>query len=493
MKRKRNNLLLMGIAVVCIGLISGCSELAKMLEELVALEPPEGYATPTPTPKPYKPTPTPSPKPHATPTPTPTPKLNATPTPKPYKPMQVFCTYFHYFQAGPQDFNQWWIQGKYPTNILGPEDWRRDIWVGSVGDYPYIGIYNNINDAEIMRWHIRLAKAAGITAFLLYVNDWESERAQTDLLLTVAQQENFYIGFIEHHSFLGARRLDGRPQPILPQKYLGYNDINRHHAERLGMPIPPSQSDDARPELSSRSRGVSPEALARAADRVAGMMQQWKGHPAYLRVDGKPLVVIPYMVEELTAAEFKQLVDTVTQRVGESLYVVAIVPQVYWYYAPEAVLGTGISKEWADTGVSAFTHWTPNGMITASQKTRDKAVQFHVKDSRKWQKDAMIPVMPGFDDDAWRPGNDPAPSAPRNNGQPWGAQLDSALNAKPRFIFIQGWNEWHEGSQIEPSTLYSDPYLYLQILAGKLKRPWQTPQLPPYDHVDALRRSYLPY
>ncbi len=68
----------------------------------------------------------------------------------------------------------------------------------------------------------------------------------------------------------------------------------------------------------------------------------------------------------------------------------------------QAVIGAGITKEWAETGTAAFTHWTPNGMVTASQKTRLKVTQFNVSDSRKWKKDAMIPIMPGFEDDAWR-------------------------------------------------------------------------------------------
>lgn len=171
----------------------------------------------------------------------------------------------------------------------------------------------------------------------------------------------------------------------------------------------------------------------------------------------------------------------------------AIVADVYWYFFPEAVEGTGLTKEWGATMVNSFTHWTPNGMITASQQLRLKATRFHVKDSAKWKKDAMIPLMPGFDDDAWRPGNVPAPSAPRNNGQAWSDQLDAALAAKPRFLFIQAWNEWHEGSQIEPSTLYSEPYLYLRILSQKLNQPWQTPPLPPKSNVDYHRKAYLPY
>ena len=413
----------------------------------------------------------------------------------PYVKPMVLCTYFHYFKAGPHAFDQWWLPGKNPTDILGPEQWRRNIWVGRAGDYPYIGIYNNVNNAETIRWHIRLAKAAGISSFLVYINDWQKERPQTNLLLNVAQQEDFKIGFIEHHSFLGARSiptLDGRSQPLMPHKYTGYDEITVQISRQVGTPLPRSLEEYKRPE-SRNLRNVPPDALNRARDRISGMLKQWKSHPAYLRIDGKPLVVIPYMVAELTAGEFKQLVNMITQRVGEDLYVVAIVPPVYWYFAPEAVLGTGITQEWAETGVSSFTHWTPNGMITASPNVRTKVTRFNVQDSLKWNKDAMIPVMPGFDDDAWRPGNVPAPTSPRNNGQAWKAQLDSALAARPRFLFIQGWNEWHEGAQIEPSTRYNEPYLYLRILAQKLNTPWQTPTLPPRGRVDSLRKAFLPY
>jgi hypothetical protein len=344
-----------------------------------------------------------------------------------------------------------------------------------------------------MRWHIRLAKASGITAFLLYVNDWQKERAQTDLLLEVAKQENFKIGFVEHHSFLGARSiqmLGGRSQPMLPTKYVGYEEIMEQLSRDLGISLSIPNSQYRRP-IPRSLRNVSPDAINRAARRITDMLKRWKSHPAYLRIDGKPIIVIPYMVAELTASEFRHLLYMITSSVGEELYVVAIVPPVYWYFAPGAIFGTGITQEWAETGVSSFTHWTPNGMVTASQSTRLKVTQFNVKDSLKWKKDAMVPIMPGFEDDAWRPGPVPAPTAPRNNGKAWKEQIDAAFAARPRFIFIQGWNEWHEGSQIEPSTHYSDPYLYLKILAQRFKKPWQPPPLPPQDRIDRLRRPFL--
>jgi hypothetical protein len=199
------------------------------------------------------------------------------------------------------------------------------------------------------------------------------------------------------------------------------------------------------------------------------------------------------MDSNLTAPEFKTLTDKIRANVAETLYIVGIVPQVYWYFYPAAVAKSGITLEWSSSGADAFTHWTPNGMITASQKLRLTATAFNVKDSIKWKKDPIIPIMAGFDDDAWQPGDVPAPSVPRDNGKSWSEQIDAALAAKPRFLFIQGWNEWHEGSQIEPSTFGSDPFLYVKILAQKLKRLWQPPPLPPRNSVDPLRIPYLSY
>ena len=112
----------------------------------------------------------------------------------PYSKPEVLCAYFHYFRS--DTLAQWWYPGKDPNNVLGPEPWRRDVWIGRTGDYPYIGMYNNVTDGEIMRWHIRLAKAAGITAFIIYRYNWEEQFAETQLMLDVAAQENFKISHL---------------------------------------------------------------------------------------------------------------------------------------------------------------------------------------------------------------------------------------------------------------------------------------------------------
>lgn len=412
----------------------------------------------------------------------------------PYDEPQVFCAYFHYFRT--DNYAQWFYPGRDPGSILGPEPWRRHIWIGRAGDYPYIGAYDNVRDAEIMRWHIQLAKAAGIRAFLLYVYDWQDQEAETQLLLDVAAQEGFKIGFVEHSHDLGARPrslLDGRAYPIMFEKYSNHDEVMASYSRELGLPVPEETTRYIKPPSSRKSRVVPEDALKLATDRVAAMLNRWKTHPAYLRIDNKPIILLPYVDEHLEPQDFKNITERLEQNVHEDLYVVALVPQVYWYFYPKHVPYSGITEAWAEAGADAFTHWTPNGMVTETQKVREEVTKFNVRNSVEWGKDPMIPAMPGFNDDDWRPGDSPAPNAPRRNGEAWREQLEAIMEAKPRFVFIQAWNEWHEGSQIEPSTYYSDPYLYLKILANALGHQWSTPPLPPRSSIDPVRVNYLPY
>ncbi len=411
---------------------------------------------------------------------------NPPPTPPPkYEIPKVFAFYFHYFRNDSGGFAQWFYPGKDPRRIKGPEGWRRDIWIGAPGDYPYIGPYDS-TDPEVLRWQIRAAKAAGLEGFFLYMNDWVTEQNVTSKLLDVAYEENFKIAFVDHFTALGSVRgiKDGRPQPLISHKYDAVEEIaNRIRREGVHPGIFTPQPS-RRPSV----RGTTQE----AANRIATMLNLWKGHGAYLRFGGRPVIVIPYFDVALTPAIFKELVDGVKAQVNEPIYVIAMVAQVYFYFIPDAVFGSPITQEWANTGVDCFTHWTPNGMVTAEQSKRIQVDQFAVNDSRKWKKDSMIPIMPGFNDDEWRPGDSPAPTSPRAGGLNWENQIAAALTARPDYIVIQAWNEWHEGSQIEASTSYTEPYLYLKLLAQKLGIPFVDPPLPPARSIDPLRIPFIP-
>jgi glycoprotein endo-alpha-1,2-mannosidase len=73
-------------------------------------------------------------------------------------------------------------------------------------------------------------------------------------------------------------------------------------------------------------------------------------------------------------------------------------------------------------------------------------------------KISCVTVIPGYDDStAQRPL--PRPITRRDAGRPYAALWQAAIAAQPDWVLITSWNEWHEGSEIEPSQEYKSDYL----------------------------------
>ncbi len=65
-------------------------------------------------------------------------------------------------------------------------------------------------------------------------------------------------------------------------------------------------------------------------------------------------------------------------------------------------------------------------------------------------------ILPGYDDSHVEGRPYPRPYVGRGNGHTFNRLFDAAIAAKPDWILIVSFNEWHEGSEIEPSTQYGD-------------------------------------
>jgi glycoprotein endo-alpha-1,2-mannosidase len=73
-------------------------------------------------------------------------------------------------------------------------------------------------------------------------------------------------------------------------------------------------------------------------------------------------------------------------------------------------------------------------------------------------KISAVTVIPGYDDrKVGRPS--PRPVAPRWGGELYRALWEEAIAANPNYILITSWNEWHEGSELEPSIEYGSTIL----------------------------------
>jgi hypothetical protein len=97
-----------------------------------------------------------------------------------------------------------------------------------------------------------------------------------------------------------------------------------------------------------------------------------------------------------------------------------------------------------------------NTMTTVDQGFRTKIDAYDKANGT--QKIWAAGIIPGYDD-THVPGRVGAYIVPRNNGSTYSSSWASAIASKPDWITITSFNEWFEGSMIEPSATYGNEYL----------------------------------
>ncbi len=85
-------------------------------------------------------------------------------------------------------------------------------------------------------------------------------------------------------------------------------------------------------------------------------------------------------------------------------------------------------------------------------------------------------MIPGYDDTKIRT---PGLAVERFDGELYRIQWEQAIVADPHWVLITSFNEWHEGSEIEPSVEYGSKYLDLTAeFAGRFKSTRRQPHPP---------------
>ena len=133
-----------------------------------------------------------------------------------------------------------------------------------------------------------------------------------------------------------------------------------------------------------------------------------------------------------------------------------------------------------------YTYFATNGFSYGSTQRNWDSIKSFCEDNDL----IFIPsVGPGYIDTSIRPWNFQN-TRNRINGKYYETSLSAALKARPDFISITSFNEWHEGTQIEMAipktsqTVYLDylpnkPTIYLEItrkwaaIFGGERRKWQ--------------------
>lgn len=213
------------------------------------------------------------------------------------------------------------------------------------------------------------------------------------------------------------------------------------------------------------SSTMTPESMERFGDLV---IKKYLTHPSYLRIDNKPVVMILVgggYVQNLGLEDARKVFDRFEQRCKD-----AGLPGVYLVFCEGENGGeVGIKNSMA-AGTKAFclynypyygTDFTGPGKQGYAPYA-DLAK--HGEDIWKhWggiTGNALWPtVMPGWDRRPWTKNNDliRTGSTPELFGK--ALELAEKYLNKDRVIMIEAWNEWGEGSVLEPSLEYGFAYL----------------------------------
>jgi uncharacterized protein YraI len=191
------------------------------------------------------------------------------------------------------------------------------------------------------------------------------------------------------------------------------------------------------------------------AGSVAGALQHALGvhanHPAYLRADGRPVVFFwrSALYGAGTWADIRSQADP-----GNS---------ALW-------IGEGVDTSHLSVFDGHYLYsntWNPPADLTATNQKfagRVAAMREATGAPKLW----VATVMPGYNDVAIRPNSGFARS--REDGAYYAQSWQAALASNPNWVVITSFNEWPEGSYIEPSAAYGDAYIGLTSqYAGQYK------------------------
>jgi hypothetical protein len=248
---------------------------------------------------------------------------------------------------------------------------------------------------------------------------------------------------IEYHALL--MRLSGIDGVILDwygrTDYFDYASIHRHAAAfveqaiKSGLEIAVCYEDQTIAKLVEGGRLKSIERVEHARREIDWLSNHWFRETAYLKVDDRP-VFLSFGHDGLTDDEWKRVLDGSP---GKALY---------------------LSEHVRRTGAAGAFDWPVPRVGT-------KAQDVFYKEASRWPV-AMAVAFPRFHDiyeqakvhKSWGTIGD-------NSGKTFVGTLETALKSDVPFIQVSTWNDWGEGTFIEPSVEFG--YRDLEVIA-RLRR-----------------------
>lgn len=291
--------------------------------------------------------------------------------------------------------------------------------------YPLIGPYSTWS-RDVVRYHLGTAHAAGIQGFLV---DWDASISDTDKRIPMLLDEADKLGM----------------------------KIGLCYEEKINFVWPGFRNPKTRAE-----------AIASAEADLKHITADYGGHPAFLRRHGVPYIFL-----------FNGYGNGL---IGPRYYTPAEWTQIHASLPRPILLGRqGLDSAFFPPFQASFQWWSSSAKALrgyyarASQMVADKTLLFY-----------MAMISPGFNDTGvWGWGAGPRVT-PRAGLSLLRSTLDLALASRPEIVQIVTWNDFNEGTVIEPTR--ETGFQYLDAIATW----WGRSKGRPVD-LDAIRAPFREY
>lgn len=208
-----------------------------------------------------------------------------------------------------------------------------------------------------------------------------------------------------------------------------------------GMPLILDSARNAGLHITIYYETVPGNAPENAARDLLYILERYGTHPAWLKVDGKPVIfVYGRAIGQIKLDGWRQAIAEVRRA------------------RPAVFIGDQISENAAKVFDGIHTY-NITGRI--ARKSTEEIRAWAKTTYPDWVAKAgrgisCLTVIPGYDDTHLPDRKPPRPTTDRHAGQTYRVLWEQAIAARPDWILITSWNEWHEGSEIEPSAENGD-------------------------------------
>lgn len=196
-------------------------------------------------------------------------------------------------------------------------------------------------------------------------------------------------------------------------------------------------------------------------DDISYVIRSYGNHSAFFRLDGKPLFFV-YDSYLTKATAWAEILTPTGKHSIRGTDIDAVMISLYLDKKDERLILSGGFD-------GAYTYFASNGFTFGSTSSQWGKI---AKWAREKHKMFIPSVGPGYDDTRIRPWN-AKNKKDRQEGNYYDTMWKDAVAQNPSLVTITSFNEWHEGTQLEPAIpkaipgyVYSDyspldPYYYL--------------------------------